>query len=55
MARWQIIVKKAEATKQSKDQNNNNNNNENKQTNKQTKRLHLHWNVTEYGGDQIYV
>ena len=27
MARWQIVVKKSEATKQTKDQNNNNNNN----------------------------
>ena len=33
MAKWQIVVKKSEATNQTKDQNNN----KNKQTNKQTK------------------
>ena len=43
MARWQIIVKTSEATKQTKDQN------DNKQTNKQTKQ-NKNNNKTSGGG-----
>ena len=40
MARWQIVVKKSEATKQTKDQNKNNNKNKtkNNKKKKQTKK-----------------